>query len=432
FLQMLTTFIGFLMVAHLGHDELAASALINASSATLFCFFVPILFAMSVMAGQHYGASRFSEMGELLRQGCVLAIVLTVPMLLLYVHVGQILLLLGQKPALVYYVSQYFHAMAWAVPAILLMCVLQQFLYGILKQRLVITLNVIALVLYVPLAYIFIFGKYGLPALGVAGMGYAYAIEAWFNLFILLICFYRIKDFRCMKIFEFNWPKQWNYFRQAFQIGWPMCFQIGGELLGFFVLSVMIGWIGEQALAADQVVQQWLFLFIVPAFAVSEASGILVSQVVGTKEYLRLPRVGNLSILLALAMAIISSVIWIFFPMQLAGLYFHTHASQNSLTLYYVIWLFRIAACVFLFDSIRMLVTGSLRGLYDTKWPMWASVLSVWVLVIPFAYIFGFIFHWGVIGVRSAAIIGIAAGLLLVLWRWRLKMRCLLSSIKPA
>lgn len=64
-----------------------------------------------------------------------------------------------------------------------------------------------------------------------------------------------------------------------------MSVQFGGELSAFFVVTMMIGWLGTDALAAVQVTQQWMFLIVVPIFAMSEAAGILVSQAVGAKEY---------------------------------------------------------------------------------------------------------------------------------------------------
>ncbi len=129
-IQMLSGFIGMLMLARLGHSILAASMLMTSTQVTIIVIFISLLFSMSVVVGQVYGAKKYDEVGAILQQGCILALILSIPLIILFLVADRILLALGQLPELVIYVKHYFRALIWGTPGFVLLAALQQALYG--------------------------------------------------------------------------------------------------------------------------------------------------------------------------------------------------------------------------------------------------------------------------------------------------------------
>lgn len=418
FIQMFTGFVGMVMAAHLGKTVLAACALINSTLAAILLIFISIVFAVSFVTGQMAGANDHDRIGALVQQSLLLSFVLGLVMVPLFWFAGDILRLSGQSPEIVVYINQYFHAMMWAAIPILLQTCMQQFLYGLLKQRIVIFINLFSMIMGIPLVYVLIFGKWGIPAQGVAGMAYTFAFQSTFSfLAIVAICFFKA-DFHQYQLFKKHDHRGTPYFRQVFAVGWPMSVQFGGELLAFFVISVMIGWIGVDALAAVQVTQQWLFLVVVPIFAMSEAAGILVGRAVGAHHQGALKSIGDASLLVTLAFVLLLDVLFIAFPHYFASMYLNVNDPANASTVHLIRILFIILTATLILNAFRDVTSGLLRGLYDTRFPMRIGIFVMWCLVVPIGYFMAFVLHWGVIGFKVGGNIGLLIGAVIIYKRW--------------
>lgn len=428
FLQMFSGFISTMMTAHLSQLVLASCALIGVSLTTILLVFISIVFSMSFITGQKFGAKQYAEMGRLWQEGMLLSFILGIGMMFCFAYVDTVLRWFHQDPRKLVYVHQYFHMLMWGAIPILLQCCLEQFFYGVLKQRIVITVNFISVLIGVPLAYGFIFGHFGFPDLGVKGLALTFVIQAWLCFIVLMLYAYFKSAFIPFGLFQKMHLKNWSYFRQIFRIGWPMSVQFGGELGAFFVVTMMIGWLGTDALAATQVVQQWMLLVVVPIFAMAEASGILVGQAVGARQHDQLNAIANASLLLSLALVAIVDIGFIGFPHFFASFYLNAKDAANKQIQQLIPPLFMLVAITLIFNSIRDVISGSLRGLFDTKFPMRVGLFVMWCLVIPLGYGFAFYFHLGVIGFRLGGNIGLLVGAMIVYWRWQSKIKAFFHS----
>ncbi|EKD78152.1 MAG: hypothetical protein ACD_42C00021G0002 [uncultured bacterium] len=426
FLQMLSGFFATMMVSHLGKIVLASCALINATLTFVLLIFISIVFSLSFIVGQSYGAKKYDEVGALVQQGIILSLILSIIMIVLFYFVTNILTLFHQSPQMLVYVRHYFHALMWGVIPIMLQSCLEQFFYGVLKQRLVITVNLFSMFVGVLSAYILIFGKCGLPALGVTGLGLAFAIQAWFDFLLLLICCRVLKDFKKFELFKTRPVAHWIHLKKIFSVGWPMSVQFGGELGAFFVMTMMIGWLGTNALAVVQVTQQWMFLIVVPIFAMAEASGILVGQSVGAKELTQLSVINRTSLWLSLSLVAMVDVGFIFFPHFFASFYLNARDINNPQIMRFIHPLFILMAITLILNTIRDVVSGSLRGLLDTQFPMKMGLFVMWCLVLPLGYFFAFPLHMSVVGFRLGGNIGLLVGAVAIYWRWQIKSRTVL------
>ncbi len=423
FLQMLSGFIGMMMAAQLGRQVLAACALINSTLSAALLIFISIIFAVSFVVGQTVGAKEYEQVGVLVQQSLLLSFLLSILMAVLFWFAPDIVRLFRQTPAMVHYVREYFHALIWGAVPILLQACLQQFMYGVLKQRIVIVINLVTLLVIVPVAYVLIFGFYIIPSFGVAGLGYAFAIQSWLGFFIVLgICYYK-KEFQVYQLFKRHSHTGLIYFRKVFQVGWPMSAQFGGELLAFFVMAMMVGWLGVNALAAVQVTQQWFILVIVPIFAMSEAAGILIGRAVGAEQFNQLKAIGQASLGVVFALVFVLDVLFLTFPHLFASFYIDVNAAKNQQIMSVIRILFVILTLTLFLDAFRDVTSGLLRGLYDTRFSMRIGLLVMWGLVLPLGYVMAFNFHWGVIGFKFGGNIGLFVGALIIYWRWRNRVR---------
>lgn len=422
-IQLVTFGSGFLcmmMMSRLGHQVLAASALIFSTQMTVMAISMSMLFSLSVLIGHAYGAGNNSEIGNFLQQGWTFALIIAIPVILLFWHVDKLLLIVGQEKTIVAIVQTYFHAYVWAVVPLFLMACNQQFCYGVHKQKLVMFTSALGVIILLVTAYNLIFGKIGLPALGVAGLGYAMAAQAWSVFLLMILSFCYFEFFKRFQLFNYRVHKNWQHLKKMFHIGWPISVQVGGEMLSVFACAAMVGWLGTNSLAAYQVVSQYFFLIIVPIFSLSQASGILVGQAKGGQQFDKIKKLGHVSVYLALLLGSIAALMFLLFPRWLAAFYFDVHNPIYATTLHLVILLFAVTAFNLLLDAVRNVITGALRGLFDTKFPMMVGLIVIWLIGIPLGYVMAFQWHWGVVGISLGSGIGVLLGAIVVLYRWHI------------
>lgn len=428
-LSILVTFIGVLMLGNLGKTELASSALITSSQSTVFVICMGLLFSISVMVGRAHGAKNYFEIGSVAQQGYLLALLLAIPIFTIFWNIGYILALFKQPPELISYVSTYFRAFSWGIPAMVFNVTSVQFLMGYGKRTPILIISLSNLLLITTIGGILIYGKLGLPKLGIAGLGYGYVIQSW-TMFVSVIIYFLIKkEFHSCELFKIRIFKTFAILKKLLQIGWPICLQMASELLTFFAVTIMAGWINADALAARQVSVQYTLLMILPLMAISQASGVLVSRSMGAKRPQDVQHYGNYALLLGLIISCITCLIFLIFPHKLVLLFIHTDATDTSNIAHLSIILLMIAAGGQIIDGIRNVATGALRGLYDTQFPMKISLLSLWVIGIPLAYIMAFPLHWGIIGLSLAFNVSVVIGAITLYLRWRHKCAALLKGV---
>ena len=415
--NVIASFWGMLFVARLGHTELAASALITATQLPLFLISSSPLFAISVVAGHAFGAKRFQDVGGILQQGWLLGLIISALVLIIPLSIKPILITLGQDPTLVNILQNYFFVYAFAIPGLLGSIATQQILIAIGKQRVVLLTSIISAILFIIFAPLFIYGAGFIPRFGVPGLALAWVLLSWINLVIYIFVCATVADFKVYQLFKWQVPCTFHFMKKLLSIGWPITLQMAGDLLSFFTVIIIVGWLGENALAAQQIVTQYYILLVVPILALSQAGGVLVSQARGAADHALIKRYANATQFVGISFALLVTFIFILFPHTLVKLYLHTHTEMAETV--------RLASIVLIltgfrliFDTILEIKIGTLRGLFDTRWPMVVMLVSTWFGFIPIAYLLGFVFHFGLIGIQVANIIMTLLGAIILWLRW--------------
>lgn len=422
FINVGSGFLCMAMLAQLGQNVLAASALIFTTQLSIMVTGMSILFSLSVLIGHAYGAKDFSAIGKFVQSGWLVGALVSLPIMSFFWYIDTILIYCGQTPKIAAIVKDYFHAYIWAVIPGFLSTSVMQFGYGIHKKALMLLLSICSVVVLVCSSYVLIFGKFGLPKLGVAGLGYATALQYLFFLVASLLCFSLNKTFQPYQLFCVHREKTKDYLTKILSVGWPISVQMGGEMLSFFIGGILIGWLGSTSLSAFQIVNQYYFLIVVPIFALSQASGILIGHACGAKEFEDVKILSHASIFSAIAACAIVGVIFMVFPAQLAGVYLDIHNPANQTILELSIWIFAIIAFSQAFDGLRNTFIGILRGLFDTRFPMHMSLITIWVIGMPLSYILAFPLNYGAIGFVLGGAIGMLCGVISMYYRWKQKM----------
>ena len=419
--QLINVASGFLcmtMLAQLGPEVLAASGLIFSTELSIVVTGISILFSLSVLIGHAYGEKNYSAIGVFVQQGWTLGLLISIPIMTIFLYIKPILICFGQSKEIAEIVQLYFNAFVWCViPELLVVCN-QQFGYGIQKKALMVCASVFSVMVLLSTAYVLIFGMLGFPKLGVAGLGYARAAQNSFYFLFTTSFFYFSKGFKPYELFKYRAHNHLEQFAHLLRVGWPICIQMGGEMLSFFVIGIMIGWLGASSLAAFQVVNQYCFLVIISIFSLSQAVGILVGQASGAKQFNEVKKLGYVSMAWVLLVTSLIALIFVGAPKSLASLYLDVNEPMNLETVHFIVLIFIVMAISQIFDGLRHVLIGVLRGLFDTRIPMYLGLITIWIIGVPLSYLLAFILHLGVVGIALGGTMAMILGVLLLLYRW--------------
>ena len=416
-------FITMLMIAQLGQAALAAGALITTIWVTLAITAISMLFSTSAVVGRMYGAGKQTEIGSAMRQALLLAFFLSLPVSFLMWNIGPILHFFGQKRQIIGLVQPYFHIAAFGMfPLFENMC-FEQLVTAVSKAKLVIIWSIISTPSIIFLSYVLLFGKWDFPRLGIAGVAYAGIIVNWIFFIALLFYFFFTKYYKPFDLFKFKWSLHLIYLKKLFVIGWPISVQTGAELSSWCMGVFMMGWLGEQALAAQQIAMQCETLMLMIPLGIAQASTVLIGQAIGRKDFIITKYYGYIATTLGAICMLIVGIIYLFFPRVLIGLFSNPQHLLHKKTIHFAILLLAFAAFYQFFDSTRNILIGALRGFHDTKIPMWIGVLFMWLIAIPLGYIMAFVFHWGVVGLASSSIIAVFLGTVVIWQRFSWQLR---------
>lgn len=419
-IMLITGFIGTLIIARLSSEILAASSLISSIQAFFFFCGVSLLFSVSAMVSHAFGGKRHEEVGGIFQQALLFGVLLSIPIMIIEWNIGAILIALGQAPRIAVIVQEYFRWYLWAVPAVAMIICCQQVLLAVNKRQFVFYMSIFALIVAVGLAWILVDYFH----VGVAGLAIAYVIQSWLALVVYFYYFHAEKSFAAYQLFIWRFKNTFHLLKQLIQIGWPIMVQNTVDLFTFVTASIMAGWLGAEALGAQQIVNQYFILLCVPVLAIAQASTILVGQSRGANKIADINRYAYASLGFSLFFSLIVLLVFLIFPYTLIHLYTGTHQGVNNHLEQLAHIVLILTALRLVFDAIFEVKMGSLRGLYDTKFAMVVTILAV-IIGIPLAYILGFTFAFGLVGMVIASIITTVACALAFWWRWHVRVKAL-------
>lgn len=379
-----------MMVGRLGTRPLAAVALGNSVFFPLFLLGLGTLMALDTLIAQAQGAGRDEDAGALLGQGLWLTLVLSLPLCLAFSRIEPLLLALGQDPEVTAPAASYLGAMAWGVPPFLAYTCFRSFFYGLGDTRRVMLVTLVANGVNALANYCLLYGEFGFPALGVAGLGYATAFSRLFMLGCLaaMAAAPRFRAYRP----RLGRPDPARL-REILVLGVPIGALILFEVGGFSSAAVLAGWLGEIPLAAHQVALTLASTTFMVPLGFSIAGAIAVGQEVGRGTPGEALEMGRISLVLAAGFMSFACLAFLFLPEPLVRCF-----TRDPATVALAVSVLPVTAFFQVFDGLQCVSAGCLRGAGDTRTPMLCNLVSFWGIGLPLGYFLAFTLGWGLPG----------------------------------
>lgn len=414
--NMVASFVAMLFVAQLGKFHLAAAALATTTFMTIMTISITIFYAVSILISHCLGQEKsHAEIGNIVKNGFWLAIILFIPNCIVLWNINKVLLLFGQDQQLILLSVPYFHYAALSMLPTLICAVILQFYTGIGKPKFTLIVTLINLPMMILLSYILIFGKFGFPQMGLAGVTCAGLIVQSALTIGLLFYLFLTDSVKHYQLFSGQLLPNMSISKHIFKLGFPIGIQFGGELAALTVSTYMMGLFGVVALAASQIVSQYSLLIIMITLGLSQAVSVLTSNAYGQHDFISIKKYMTAAMIILCILFVIITLLFVSIPTVLIRPYINIFDPSNDALIHLTIIFFIIEAVFLLVDGMRNLFSSVLRGLHDSKTPMHAGIICLWLISLPVSYYVGFHMSDSPIGLR----IGFMSGFLIAaLYLW--------------
>jgi MATE family multidrug resistance protein len=413
---MLLGFVDTLMLGRVGAESLAASAIANVWIFGTTQLALGTLFGLDPIVAQAHGARRGDVAGRALQHGLALALLLSVPVVALWLGCERFLLLTGQEPSLARAAHAYTFVQIPSVPFFLAFFALRQYLQGREMVRPALLVMVVANVVHLVGNYALIFGRLGAPELGLVGAGIAtsltriasFGLLAWWTL-----------AFRLHANAWVPWSRDafsWRGLREILAYGVPVGFQTSLEVWAFSGAALLAGHLGATAIAAHSIVLNMAALSFMLPLGVALAATTRVGNLIGASRPADAQRAAWVAIALGAAVMTISALVFVIGRAWLPRLY-----STEADVIAACAAILPIAAAFQIFDGVQVVGCGVLRGTGRTRPAAVFNLLGYWVLGLPLGAWLGLRAGWGLGGIWWGLAIGLAVvATALVAWiYWR-------------
>ncbi len=419
--QSAVWFFQTLFLARLGTQTLAAGALVSWFYGTLAVILFGILSSINVLVAHKHGGNDSDGVALITRDGLWLTIFITIPAIFLLWNMSPIFLLFGQPASVAILAKSYLHPLAWGILANFIMIACLEVITGIGHVRVILIFSILSVSLNIFCSFILIFGKLGFPALGIAGAGWGMTVSYWISVLVLTIFIISKKCYRHYFRYAFRIQKP-LFLMELLQVGVPMGIMYCVEVAFFFTLTLLMGLLGDQTQAANQVALQFLSLLMAMMFSIAQAITVRMGHLLGAKEYYAAEKAAYLGVGIAASLAGIAAVVYWFFPKTLISLDLNIHDPNNFGIISEIEKFLMISAIFQIFEASRIAYFGALRGLRDTRYTLITSIVGFWCIAVPIGVLLTFYLKFGGLGFWWGMTIGAIISILLLHSRFKKKI----------
>lgn len=412
-----------MMVGRLGADELAsvsyAGAIFNVG--LLFC--MGSAMGLTPLVGKSTSQGGHRESAHLFQNSFLLNLLFGLGVAAILYGVSFFMNDMGQSPRVAELAIPYFRIMLISMIPLLIFLSFKQFMEGLGDTRTAMVITIGANVLNIGLNYLLIYGKFGAPALGVAGA--AYATLAARILMPIAFLFVFLKRTSLRRYFAFFCRSQFSKQRlkELTHVGLPIGTQIFVEQIAFSFTAVMVGWLGAASLASHQVAMNISFMVFMILSGLSAATTIRVSHQFGRGSIEDMRKAAHASYHLTTVAVVLAAILIVIFRHQIPLLF-----SSDPEVIAVSSQLLLIVALYQLPDGLQVVSLGALRGISDVKRPMIYAIISYLGLNIPIGYLCGFTLGMGATGVWVGFVFGLTAAAISFMIRFENKSKTYLTK----
>ncbi|CAN7628689.1 MATE family efflux transporter [Bradyrhizobium sp. LjRoot220] len=414
-IAMMTTDLAY--IGRLGGETVAAAALAHTVFFVIFTFGLGLVSAVSPLAAQAFGARDPRMVRRALRVGLWAAVLISAPLMILPLRGEAILIALGQAPAAAKLAQQYLFGLAWGILPALWFIAIRGFMSAVNRPEPVLWITLAAIPANALLVYPLLYGKWGLPELGLFGAGLATSLVNLGTFLAGLWFTARRRPFRKYHVLGRIWRIDWPLMGKLIVIGAPISMAFLLEYGLFGAAGLLMGLISTTALAAHQIALQIAAILYMVPFGISMAATVRVGHAVGRRDSDAVRRAGYVALLLGTAFMAAMTLAVIMGRFTIAELFLgEAHDATATLTA----TLLLVGTTFFVTDGIQTVANGALRGMNDTRIPLLFATISYWLVGFTCAWALGFRTSLGAGGVWVGLSVGTVVFAVLLILRFRL------------
>ncbi len=391
------------------YDVEALAALVLANTAYMALFLFGSGFAFAVMPlvssaaeqGDETRVRRVTRMGLWISLGFALAVL---PVLWFS---APILLALGQDPELSQGAQDYLRIMGWGVIPALSVMVLKSYLSALERTKVQLAVTLAAALANVVVNYALIFGNWGFPELGIRGAAIASLVVQAVS--VAALAAYAIRQFPSHRLFQRVWRPDWEALREVTAMGWQIGLTVLAEVGMFTLSSILIGLLGTVALASHGIALQLASISFMVPLGLSNAATVRAGRAVGRADASGLRAGARAAFALGVGWAVLAAVLFVLLPEFLVSLYIDPDEPLRDEIVALGRALLLMAALFQLADATQVNALALLRGMHDTRAPMWMAAGSYWLIGAPAAWALGLPLGFGAVGVWAGLVLGLSA-----------------------
>jgi MATE family multidrug resistance protein len=418
--QMAMTTTDVLVMGWLGSDSLAAGSLATNLFFAFIVFGLGLTSATAPMVAYELGRNRHSvrEVRRTFRQGLWSVVIVTVPIWLLLWHTEAILHLLGQEPGLSAQAAHYMGTLQWSLLPSLGFFVLRAFMAALERPKPALVVMIGGILLNGFLVVGLALGRFGLPHLGLAGAGVATTLAST-AMFIALTGFLladrRLSRYR---LFGRLWRPDWQRLREYWALGFPIAVTLLLEVSVFSGAAFMMGLIGKDALAGHQIAIQLASIAFMVPMGLGQAATVRVGRALGAGDRREVGLAGWVAFFMAEGFMLVSAATFLLVPRMLVGGFLDLADPANAEAVRQAVIFLSLAGLFQVADGAQALGAGMLRGIQDTRIPLFFAAFGYWGVGLPLGALLAFHFGLGGAGIWLGLAGGLAVVSVLMITRW--------------
>lgn len=379
--QMANGVIDTVMAGHASAEDLTGVAIGSSLWTPVFLLFMGTLSALQPIISGYRGANQRDRIMPITWQGLYVAVGGTVLMVLFLLNVRPILDLLQLDPVSARITEGYLRAFSWGVPALLGLFALRGLTDGLGHTQVIMAFSLMSALINLPLNYIFIYGKLGLPAFGGVGCGWATAISTWCALIALVVYLNLSRAYQRFHLWRDRARPNRNDILYVLKLGIPIGFTIFVEASMFAVIALFLAPLGPVVVAGHQIALNVVSLVFMVPLSLGMALTLRISFLIGAQA-------PDTARLVARSSLILVGIIALFYASTLfatKGLIARLYTGEADVQAV-ATQLLMFAAIFQIADVMQVTCISALRGYRDTRIPMFIMLLSFWGICLPLGW----------------------------------------------
>ena len=398
-------FVDTIMAGRLGAASIGAGSLGGMLFYPIAICGTGMLAGMDTLVAQAFGARDDAACRRTLVQGFWIAAGVAPVVALLLALTVPLLRAIGTNPRIMELLGPFVHALLWGVLPLLFYAAFRRYLQAMNIVKPITFAVISANFLNFAGNWLFMYGNWGAPRLGLEGSGFSTSISRVYIALVLLAAVLHHERKHGNLYLRVSWRPQWTLTSRLIALGFPSAMQILAEGAVFGIVTVMAARFDEVSLAAHSIAVNVISITYMVPLGISSAAAVRVGQAVGRKSPHGIAVSGWTALLLGAGFMGSAGLALALVPRWIARLY-----TPEAAVIAASAALLRIAALFEIFDGLQVVATGALRGLGDTRTPVLAHLAGYWMIGLPVAYVLCFTYGWGVTGIW----VGLTSALILI------------------